>query len=687
MSLTGTRAVAAYVQLPAKLREEVDFLEELVLRIDRAENKTQAVLAEEQRYGHMRGFDGGSIWRKYYAWVNSGRDRLALVNKSKLPRAARARCVKHLYKEYAEDNQRSSLQAWRSMLADLRRGKEFDGVGTWLTLWIAEHPNEAPPAQCPVDYVPRGWTYGNLQKIAGLTKFEKTASRIGLGAASEFVLPVLTTRVGLKPGQYYQFDDMWHDAEVNYFGQPRGLRPLEFCCYDVASGSKVAWGIRPRLFDSESGKHDQLKEREMRCLVAYLVTEVGYHKDGCVFGVEHGTAAVRDALEKILHRYSAGAIKVQRGGILGEQVHDGMWPGRGRGNFRFKALVESGHNLAHNVAAMLPGQTGKDRNNLPEQLHGTNTYNASLLKIAATLPAERVKLLLFPLCHFNQYVQLVAEIYERMDWRYDHQLEGWDQAGYVVSEYRLAHEAAWRPMAELLDLPLDQRAAIDIFLRAHTEFMRTRKLSPREVWNGGRQDLARINKYMVPDIMGRKDGSPVTVEDNGTIVIEDRYIGPGRHVYYASVKTPDGYMQSLAPGRRCIAHVLPYRPEEMFISDIDSGSVLGIAERYDRAPRYDQHAIEVLMGQKASHIKQLADPVRARHQRKAIARMAMIAHNTDVISGAPITPQEQDADERIREVEGGLDDITPDIQAGGEIEDEAGRLEDASAGMDEIFGN
>jgi hypothetical protein len=76
---------------------------------------------------------------------------------------------------------------------------------------------------------------------------------------------------------------------------------------------------------------------------------------------------------------SGGAIKVERGGMQGAAAHAGQYAGRSKGNFRIKAALESLGNLIHNEMAFLPGQTGKDRQHAPEQLHGLLKHNDALL--------------------------------------------------------------------------------------------------------------------------------------------------------------------------------------------------------------------------------------------------------------------------------------------------------------------
>lgn len=635
--------------LSREARAEVLLLEEIMVRIASKERgeRSRVIQQINCEMGHLRGFDTKSLYRKFKAWNESGRSRAALVNRAMQKRLVSRSGVYHCYKTYCEKNQRGSRAAWREMMADLAAGKILPhGVGSWHAVFRAEYGESAElPARCPYDesHPPEGWTYGRLQQACGLSPYEKTSARVGTSAARDFILPVHTTRVGLHAGQYYQFDDKWHDVEVNFEGQPRGIRPLEFACYDVFSARKVAYGLRPRLLNEETGKHENLNEREMRFLVAHLLTEVGFHKDGCTLMTEHGTAAVRKNMQERLARLTQGLVRVERSGIMGDQVHAGMWPGKGGGNYKFKALTESLHGLDHNALAALPAQTGKDRNNRPEQFHGLSVYNADLIKAMAQLPEERRSLLLSPLLNFTQYANLVGEIYERLEDRKWHTLEGWEQLEFIVPYFCLGDRSNWFPMSSLDSMPKDQQAAIRAFLSCNPSFMETRRLSPRQVWAAGTKDLIRVPSHMLPDILEWDDGFTVRTELNGTMQFEDRYLGPGVHIFHATVISPAGYQQALAPGREYQVHITPYATDKLFVSDVESRTILGVAPRYDRAPRYDADAVHRLQGAQAHHRATLSADIKGRHQSEAESRAALIAHNAAVISGSPVTGNERAA--------------------------------------------
>lgn len=646
--------------MPEAARRNLAWTHQLMLEIDGQPNKRKALAAAGEKWGHLPGCDTESFRRKYYAWIRAGRCAEALLDRRRLKKNSPVGAVEKAYKRYAENNQRVSSEAFRQLLRDLSAGVEIPGVGTWQSLFRKIHPDAHLPARCPwgVENPPPGWSYANLQRRARLSDFEKAAARQGLGAAMEHVLPVLRTRVGMLPGQVLQFDDLWLDLVGIWPGAKKPVRPLEFACYDTLSGCKIAWGIRPRL-DRDDGSRDSLKELEFRFLLAYVLCDVGFHRDGATLVVEHGTAAIRDWLERRISAFSGGKLKVSRSGILGEQVHAGMFPGRGRGNFRMKPLIESGHSLAHHVTAALPAQVGASPEKAPEPFAGLEAYCKSLALAAAKLPEERRNQLLFPALNFNRLVELVGQLYDLMNDRTWHELEGWDECGFVAEEFRLGEESAWFPMAALRAMPADRRAAVAALLESRPDLIRARKLSPREVWARGKSELTRLPRCHVPDLLGPEAARPVRVETNGTIEFQDRYLGPGKHIYRARIETPDGFVQSLGRAASYVAFATPYHPEHLWIVDKDSGALLGFAPRYDRAGWGDESAIHELLGLQRADLAELSAPVRERHADQAAGRAALLAHNEAVIEGIPPTPAEPAARLRIPKTSGRLDDLIP----------------------------
>ena len=624
-----------------------------------------------EKYGSMRGFSVANIDRKYDAWRSTGQDwRVALYSKV-TPRKKPADLFEQVYKRYCEDAHQSSKQQWRRMMRDLALNKDLPPVGlNWKEVFRVEHPNRPLPAECPYSekQPPRGCQYRRLQEYFGLTKFQEKAVRIGLAAARDHVLPVLTTRVGLQVGSVYQFDDMKHNVKVNFPGNIKAHTPLEFAAMDVFSGSRFAYGIRPTIEEIDAKgikKRGELNEFEFRCCVAKVFCEFGYNPGGTIAIGEHGTAVFRPWLRELLTAASDGKISFADSAILNKQVHAGLYPGRSKGNFHVKACLESQHHLFQTATAHLPAQTGRNsRIDRPEQLTGLDKYNEQLLKHAGSelmrRDPERAAMLLLPAMGFNHYLKLIYELYDILDWRTDHTLEGFEEACLTKNEFRLAKDSNdWHDAIELLQMEPAQAAAINALIASDMKaYYRHRLMAPAEVFNAGKAALTKLSKWHVPDILGRDSGlKNKHVESKGLINFRDKYFGPGEHIYYGVVTTPEGFQQALSTKRKYIIHLNPLALDQAFIRDQENNAIIGIAERYNKACKVDEHAIHVLMGKQNHDMKVKSDEIAARHVDQIEERAAIIKHNKGVLSGAIATPTELAARSKAKAADGDLEDL------------------------------
>ncbi|MCA1659010.1 MAG: hypothetical protein LC642_00490, partial [Verrucomicrobiaceae bacterium] len=335
---------------------------------------------------------------------------------------------------YCESNQRGNEAAIRKMRED----------------WLVGKITTDAPLDVETGY-PRGWSERTLARYAP-NELERAAARQGRSATDSKRSLVYTTRRYLYVGQYYLFDDIWHDHYVRLLDTRQTGRPLEFHGLDLASAYKMCWGMRLRreVPDGKGGtKMESLKVEDFRFLLAGFLLSHGYNPRGTTIVVEHATTAIDEKTERILSIASNGAIKVERGGMQGAAVHAGQYAGRSKGNFRIKAPLESLGNPIHNEMGFLAGQAGKDRQHAPEQLHGLLKHNDALLWAMDQLPPERLQWIQWDLCTLQQFQIVAAEIYARLNARTKHRLEGWDER-YVPDRRtgkmrRMSPLEVWRP--------------------------------------------------------------------------------------------------------------------------------------------------------------------------------------------------------------------------------------------------
>lgn len=256
LSIIPSSDTLTFAKLPDSVKDEVQLWTKIIGEIDAAKSKSKAFAEIAKRYPASKSLSAANIRTKYYAFQRDGWK--ALINKAKLPRnnvvapntpGGQPVQFVEFWKGLQENYQRNSRAAYRELIRRYRNGDQIPGIGNWRNVWIDSN-GTMPPEKVPMNPpLPQGWGERNLMRYKP-TQFELTAARIGRSAAAEFRPLVYTTRVGMRPGQVYVFDDVWHDNKVNYLGMNRmAMRPLEFSCLDLFSGCQVAFGAQPMTED------------------------------------------------------------------------------------------------------------------------------------------------------------------------------------------------------------------------------------------------------------------------------------------------------------------------------------------------------------------------------------------------------------------------------------------------------
>lgn len=530
------------------------------------------------------------------------------------------------FKKLCEANQRSTEAAIRQLKRE------------WKSRQIIPAYEDFP------DYpaIPSGWSARNLRRLAP-SKLELSTMRFGVKTAAKHLPQIYSTRVGLWPAAFYQFDDVWHDNYVRAGKQT--TRVLELGCLDVLSGCRFAFGAKPRL-KREDGTKTNLNEAEMRMFLANVLYNHGVHPIlGTTLVIENGTATVRGDVENILADLGqrpdgSPLIQISRSGIQGkQQAVLNLWGGRGGGNPRHKASLESLHNLIHNELAALTAQTGHDRNE-PEMSHGIVKYQEQLLKGLDKITPERRALLQHPVLDFHsQFLPLLSDVYEHaINGRIDHQLEGWSQLGHILTEYTIMpNSGQW---LRLEQLPEASRAIItSAAASAPDQWSQTRNLSPMEVWNTGKTQLQPVPAHIICDILG-KDLAVERKIRGASIEFQDRDISPETLRYESRIQTIDGRRVELKQGEIYLTFSNPYAPEQLFVCDADY-RCLGIAPRVKRVCAADTAEVYAAYGDRNQRKAEILTPLRDRWQPEVTATNKMREHNKRLRSGELVTEEER----------------------------------------------
>lgn len=519
------------------------------------------------------------------------------------------------WRRLVESYQRKTRPAWRALLRQWHAREPIPGY--------AGHPGWPN--------LPTGWTERNLYRQIP-TKLELTAMRHGLGRAIARHAPkVLSTRVGTWHLSHILWDDVWLDAMAHMLQQRQLVRVLQIGALDLHSGCRFHFGTRPQLRRDSDGKKDGLKESDMRFALAAQLHQYGLSPRGTTMIVEHGTAAIRDRVRDILRAAHGDLIQFSDSGITGKLQAVAGLEGRGGGNFRHKAALESLHNLMHNELAALPAQTGHDRDE-PEMLHGLRRESEQLWRIAQSLPEHVVSMLKFPALEYHsQFLPVLRSVLEAINCRTDHELEGWEALGYIAREYRLTLDSAdWTPEHQLAPALVP---AMRTMIQHEPALMRVRRLSPREVFDRHRDQAQPVPASVIADILYQDLARARQCRD-GYFEFQDIELSPEPMHFESRVTTADGSQVELRDRETYELIVNPFDPSQAWVYSgrAKQGSFLGLASRVHRVSRADRHATEAALGRAKQRLTEQLENVRDRNLHRTREITDRTNHNAAVIA-------------------------------------------------------
>jgi hypothetical protein len=609
----------------------------------------------EQKKGKHRGWDAGSLRRKYYAYVSTGKkdaegeiiyhpgDWRILWDQAKYPENKPGLPFEfiELWRYLCEKNQRVCSVAHLELKkifnthfdSDGKHYTRIPGYSTW-------------PERDTFTDLPAGWTYENLMRHRP-TDWQLKAAQVGLQAAAQLRLPVLKTRVGLRVGEFIQFDDHEFNLKVNVPGQRQAMRPRSFAAADVLSACFCKYVFKATLWDEDAEKKRVLSQRDFMWFLLDFLFTVGFRNDerGTTFVLEHGTANIPQWLEDAITLATGGKVKVVRSGRFGKKAHGGQHevaaPKHGPGNFHFKGLLESSFSVVDNFLASRKGQVGKDRNHSPEQLWGAEAMNKMLLAKASDMSPERAALLQFPFLLWHEFKG--EDAFEGINDNCDHNLEGWDKLKFYAKQWRRCIDDPWKAPEALAQFSEAEQRDIANALMTNPEILlRARKLSRREVFRAGASELTTLPWFQLPAVLNFEEGLGKEIPvRNGLFTFEDQNIGPGEFQYPAI-----NGRENLSGKFLCFFN--PLNPSKLVVCTSDK-KVVTVCDLYQRPCYNDAPGIQEKMGLQNQWVANERLPMEARHADDAAKLQHMQAHNEAVIAGQPVTAEEKAEVKRIRE--------------------------------------
>ena len=665
---------------------------------DAAKPSDRSAVAERVKaeYGALipRGLDVKSLYRKSKlarraecAARESGADvgaarAMAILGRQLTNKAtARGLAANREFVEYwwqlVTSYNRKSAPAYNALLARLASGDPIPGFGTWKRIWADENGGVPPPdwMECPWGPVtgacPKGWSWRNVQTINPPPEV-LTAVRKGTGKAYMDYMPVVRqTRAGLECCECVEFDDLYLEQKVGYAGNRHAQRVVGIVGVDVCTGCIYSQLFRP-VTENDDGTRETIRQVYMRWHVAHLLCDVGVSARRLRLDVEFGSAAVSAELETAIRDVVGDRLEVTigRGGRHSKALSEGDWGGVAKGNPRGKPHVEGGHTLAKNMLACLSGSVGGGRGAQPEWATGMDREDEALRRcVRALVPQEQeagvLAQLRSPYMDWPEFAEKAYMVYDDVNARRNHKLEGWEECGFMVPMWRRRpDEGVWHPMSELADLLklMDSDSAAKLVARIESDPALTtkRRMSPAEAWDARAKERVKIGDWAAPRLRGPKLAQKCKVSDRLEISFKDDLARSNVAIHAI---LDDGRV--LERGAEYLVWVNPLNPGTAYICDLET-RYLGTARVVVPARRGDMAGIQEQMRavrMAEADLRRRLAPIAAARQR---TRLRDRRHNLAVLAAA-----------------GGLED--PVAAA---AERDAARIAaetDETAGMDELI--
>ena len=511
---------------------------------------------------------------------------------------------------------------------------------------------DTPPPAEATGY-PLGWSEDNICRMRP-DSYALTVARQGAKSAAGYLPSILKTRVGTRFGQVVFFDDQDYDLKIAPRGMgQRAIRPQGFNCLDYLSGAFMDYAIRLRWWDQAADQYRTLTQQDFTWFVISYLLKHGYRTDsaGTTLVFEHGTATGFNnkslltsggfsSFDEALAAVSYGCIRVERSGLFNQPAFAGMLlRPMSSGNPNFKAPLESLFNLVRNRMAALPGATGRNRDLKPAEQAGQDHYTGQLLKLWERLDERHRELIRFPVLTAEQFGEVAARVYEAINARTDHVLQGWEECGLVTAQTRFTPDerSPWLSQSEVANLPEAARVAL-LSNMEKPGHVRTARLSPAEVARQCAGELTKLPDHAVPLLIPTAWARPATVKDNRTVSIKDQMMGPEAFQYVARFEDANG-ARVLKPGTKLLAYLNPFMPSRLVVCSED-GAYLGTLHQMTRAGFSDHDAIVDQLKARAAMKADMDTAVRPHLAGLIEERAEMKRVNDRLATGKPVLPDE-----------------------------------------------
>ncbi|MGJ8674029.1 hypothetical protein [Rubritalea sp.] len=516
----------------------------------------------------------------------------------------------------------------------------------------------SPPEDDPKLGHPLGWSEKTFSRLK-LDAYESALSKQGKKAATSFLPPVLTTRKGSHYLQRIYFDDQDYDNKIAVAGLSEAVRPVGFNCLDHHTAAHLGYHLRVVTKTTDEQTNKSLTGKEFTWFALHTLQTVGYrtdqHKTQLVF--EHGTAnsynnkslstfGGHHSFEEALAAITNGQVTVSRSGKFNTPAFAGMlFRPSSTGNFKYKTWIESAFRLVRTYMQDLPGSVGRKYELAPEELHGIEHNERQLAKAIATMPPAVASKMNHSILTYVEFAEILSAVYRAINSRTDHNLEAWEECGFIRSIWRLSENSNnWLPRDELDGIEdQDEKTYLVNKVTKNSNLRGTETLSPAEALQKCSKDPAikTLPREFTPLLIPKEWAVEKTVKSDRTIRLADPFHKKTTHHYITQLETSHG-MLTMKPGTDILCYYNPFDIDNLVVCTTE-GAYLGTLRRVIPRQLHDTNNTLEQLGERSRLRSDLDAAPRAR----AATIMQERQQNTELLrrakAGEPVTEEEKRA--------------------------------------------
>lgn len=446
-----------------KIMDKVACMQEIDVLIASGVNQKQGIYEISKRYHGSGGFSKSKLAKDYALWSrggqkpnakgiksgpffeardwkmfvpqwNNGQPETALNNKQ---------FVTLIRRWFTETTRKDATAAaiHNRLLDEWFAGSTIDGYGN-IYKFCAENgmplPKDRIRRSC---YYPRGWSVDNIRKMLPQSRAYRSLVQQGEHAAHDhWGAQLLRDRSKLMPFELVTLDDVRCDIRVLMEipgKEAQIVYPEAVVAMDVATGMIIASGFTGNYVRAEdmdgglAGTKRGIQQADTRFLLQSILETYGVPQNWqMTVLIENASASLGNADQKAFEQLTG--IKIEHTGLVKRSllksgfVEQGGYPWQ-------KGWIESFFHLFHTRTNHLPGTVGRSYDLTKGHADNEAKYALQVCREAFKKGCD-IKDLKLPLLTLDQYQTLVEEYFVRLNWRTNHQLQGFDKVYEVETE-------------------------------------------------------------------------------------------------------------------------------------------------------------------------------------------------------------------------------------------------------------